>query len=561
MSPEPNPLLRLIPGTPEEWPDPIPIGGGLDALPPFPVDVLPPWARLHAEQVAAELQVPVDLPATLVLVALSTIAAKRAEVWPTRSWREQLCLYLVIALPPGAGKSPAFAQILGPLERLERDLIEDARPRIEEAETRRAVIEKLYRKAVDKGEVTEALTYGDDLRLMKIEAEPRLFVDDVTVEKMGEMLRDQRGRLALVSTEGGLFDQMVGRYSEKVKASLDPYLMMWSGDTVRVDRIGRGSIVIDKPALTIGVTVQPTVLQSLAERPELKGRGLTARFMYCVPQSNVGYRDMSAEARMDPEIAEKYDAGLLALWRRLVPLETPERFELSREAHTAFVVWRQEMETGRRPGGSLVALTEWTTKVESSVLRVAGLLHLADGHGASRLIDANTMDRALRVGEFWITHARAVHEMWGADPLTHVARKILAWIADGELREFSVRDCYAAHRSDIPRADDAVEPLTLLTERGWIQPLFEGPLSVGKRGVPSPRFQVHPEMASHVRHNHVVMRAMCLETKKGDLSLSPYSPNHEEYSPPMSVQTTHNAHDAHDAHEQNVTPRGGDEVF
>lgn len=543
------------------WPAPVPLGGVDGALPTFPLHVYPDWMAAHAAQVATELQVPVDLPAVLGAVALATACAKRADVWITSSWREQLCLYAVVALPPGAGKSPAMKQMLGPLDELERQLIAEAGPRIDEITTRRSVIEKEQRKAIDKGETTLALVKADELRNLTVPPEPRLFVDDITVEKLGEILRDQGGRLALVSTEGGLFDQMAGRYSEKVKANLDPYLQMWSGDTVRVDRIGRGSIVIDNPALTIGITVQPAVLAALAERPELKGRGLTARFMYSLPTSNVGWRNMMAEAQLDERISATYREELLALWRRFHG-SVGERLRLADDARQWFLQWRQALEDERRPGGELVALTEWSTKAESTVARLAGLLHLAHGHAASDPITAATMRNAIEVGEYWIAHAKAVHTLWETDVVLGRARTILAWVGEHDHDEFSVRDCFAGNRATFTKVDEIVEPLALLVERGWLRPLFDGPLVVGKRGVPSPRFAVHPLRSSHIRNNHARMRVMCLVTEKKDLSLS-LSTNTDaadaahdaharmtpESGPGSHAHDAHDRNDAHDAHD------------
>lgn len=519
----------------DDWPDPIPLGGGFDSLPTFPVEVFPDWIADQVRQVARELQVPVCLPAMLAMVALSTCAAKRADVYVTRSWREQLCLYIVVALPPGAGKSPAFNQMLGPLVGLETTMIAEALPRIEEARTRRAIIEKAQRKAIEKGDTTDALMLGDELRGLTIEVEPRLFVDDVTVEKLGIMLREQGGRLALTSTEGGLFDQMIGRYSDKTKASLDPYLQMWSGDTVRVDRVGRESIVIEKPALTIGVTVQPTVLEALRERPELKGRGLTARFMYSMPASNVGFRNMLVDAELDDRVAERYADGMQAMWRALAGHTVPLRLEVTPQAKATFMAWRQLLEDERKPGGSMVALSEWSVKVESSVARTAGLLHLAHGKGGAP-VDSADIAAALAVGEYWITHAQAVHEMWGTDATTHVAQAIVKWLDEAGVTEFSVRDAYNSNRQLMPRADDAVEPLELLVERGWVMPLFDGPIGVGKRGKPSPRFAVHPAISSHVRNNHAVMRFMRLEKQKRSISLSQI----------MNTDTEKSTHDTHE---------------
>ena len=507
----------------DDWPAPIPVGASSELPPAFPVDVFPAWIAEHIVQVANELQVPVDLPAALAVVALAVCCAKRAELRVARVWIEPLCLYIVVGMPPGAGKSPAVRFMLGRLEAHERQLRDAAIPAISEAETKRAILDKAQRRAIEKGETAQALSIGDEMLMLRVPIEPRLFVDDVTIEKLSDLLNEQGGRLALVSTEGGLFDQMAGRYGDKgTKANLDPYLQMWSGDTVRVDRMGRGAVVVERPALTIGLTVQPAVLASLGDRPELRGRGLTARFMFALPPSNVGWRNMViGDGDVDDIIADRYDDQMLALWRKLEGNGTnPVRLNLSVEARERFMNWRQALEVQRRPGGELAQLSEWSTKVESSVARLSGLLHLAHGFNADQVVSDATMAAAITVGEYWIAHAKAVYALWDIDKEAAAAGVVLGWLAEHGQGEVSVRDIYAAHRSLFPRATDVAAPLALLVERGWLRPLFDGPLVVGKRGVPSPRFAVHPRISSYIRNNHARMRELRVEIPKKDLSLS-----------------------------------------
>src|SRR4029453_18915691 len=47
---------------------------------------------------------------------------------------------------------------------------------------------------------------------------------------------------------------------------------------------------VDRPCLTIGLTVQPEVLRGLASRPGFGGRGLLARLLYSLPQRLGGRR-------------------------------------------------------------------------------------------------------------------------------------------------------------------------------------------------------------------------------------------------------------------------------
>ena len=67
----------------------------------------------------------------------------------------------------------------------------------------------------------------------------RLYVDDVTTEKLTSILSDNGGTAAIVSAEGGIFDMLSGIYTKNV--NIDVMLKGHSGDCIRVDRIGRNS--------------------------------------------------------------------------------------------------------------------------------------------------------------------------------------------------------------------------------------------------------------------------------------------------------------------------------
>ena len=66
-----------------------------------------------------------------------------------------------------------------------------------------------------------------------------------------------------MSTEGGLFETLAGRYSQGV-LNIDVYLKGFSGDPLRIDRISRPPQYVPKPVLTLGLTVQPEVIRDIA---------------------------------------------------------------------------------------------------------------------------------------------------------------------------------------------------------------------------------------------------------------------------------------------------------
>src|SRR6266700_4577607 len=120
----------------------------------------------------------------------------------------------------------------------------------------------------------------------------RLLADDATPEILATLLAQQGGRIALLSPEGGVVGQMAGRYSgaRVPGANLGVYLKGHAGDRLRIDRVGRPSEYVARPALTIGLAVQPEVLRTMAEIPELGGLGVLARFLYSLPASRMGAR-------------------------------------------------------------------------------------------------------------------------------------------------------------------------------------------------------------------------------------------------------------------------------
>lgn len=523
----------------DTWEDPIPLGD-TDDIPMFPVEALPDWIADYVESVADEMQVAVDLPAVLALAALAVVnAGYRVEIIPN-GWQERLNIFVVVALPPSSGKSPVLKKMVGVINQHEINERRALEERIEHVTQKRRMTERLMKRAEEKGDGQEARRYLDELLANPLPVVPRWIAGDVTAEALAQLLAEQNGRMALISSEGGPFDIMAGRYSDR--ANLDVYLQAWSGDAMRVDRIGRPPVVIEEPTLTVGLTVQPSVIAGIGANAEFRGRGLPTRFMYSIPVDNVGHRNLMEVRHVDHTLRQRYDDALMAMIRHQ-PADT-QTVKLSDAARQAFFGWRQSLEDRRRLTGDLRPMSEWSTKLESTVCRVAALLALADGMES---VEEHTMNRAVAIGTYWLAHAKIVHDMWEIDPRVANARAILAWAAERRVEEFSVRDVYAAMRKRFPTADDTREPLGLLTERGWIRPLFDGPLVIGRRGVDSPRFSVHPSNLwtsdAHARHARHVLR-----TKKEDSSSSSSS----------YTSTEHNAHDAHDAHDET---RPDDDVF
>jgi replicative DNA helicase len=508
--PTPAPTPPAAPVDPgEPWPDPIPLGADTE-LPPFPLHVLPEWITDQALEVADDIQVPADLPATLALGALATLCATKVKIHVHGRWMEDTNLYLVVAMPPSTGKSPSYKAMVRPVHDLEAEYTRQVRGTVAaNADIIESLEGKIKRiRQADTPDPHELVNLREQLfvAMEQPTKPPKLTVGDATPEALEKLIADNGGRMAVHSTEGGVFGTMAGRYSEKT--NLDVYLQGWSGDKIDTQRIGREGVSTVSAILTMVLTVQPSVIAGLAQKPELAGRGLTARFMYAMPTDTLGYRDLNFYAEPGPAVADTYHHKMMEIGRRMLSWQNPATLGLDHAAATHFADWRARLEVRRQPHGDLRPMAEWSGKLESSVLRTAALLHVAWGNDIGAPVDLTTIARAIEIGEYWIAHAAHVHDVWGTSEGLADARFILKWLKDEGRTSFTNRDLYGANRRRFTKADSTAEGLQLLTERGWIR-VEAAPAEEDGRKTKTTHYGVNPAQAESSAR---VARAQIVET-------------------------------------------------
>jgi replicative DNA helicase len=505
-------------------------------LPPFPLDIFPPWLRSFAEAVTETMQTPPDLAGMLSLSVLSAACARYVAVEAREGWIEPVNVYTVTALPPGSRKSPVFRAMMAPLLAWEQQQCGDARVTIAEHQAAKDVLEQRLetakRKAAAKNKSDdEAMADVNDLARQlaehRIPAMPKLIVDDVTPEPLASFLAEQGGRLAVLSSEGDVFSIMAGRYSSGMP-NIGVYLRGHSGDTLRVDRRNRADH-IDWPALTVGITTQPEVLREFGRNGAFKNQGLLARFFYALPHSTVGERDVNAPP-IPQAIQQTYEAtmrmllayaptmpsshsvntvnyagnvntgnkALIALFK-IIKLKTPSKAILTE--------WLEWLEPQLGKLGAFAAMVDWASKLGGGIVRIAGLLHMASGicrgtQWCHEDIAPQTMIDAIRLAQYLIPHAYAAYAEVGADPLVQQARRIIEWLEQSQVATFAKRDAHRA-LSYFKRAADLDEPLELLVDREYIRPV-EIEVHTGPGRKPSQRYEVNPYVTRGTVRNAIV---------------------------------------------------------
>jgi hypothetical protein len=145
--------------------------------------------------------------------------------------------------------------------------------------------------------------------------------------------------------------------------------------------------------------------------------------------------------------------------------------------------------------GQLGFMADWASKLTGAVLRIAGLLHVADSVAEGyepwhRSIDANVVNRARDVGSYLTFHAIAAIRVMGADPATSDAEYLLAWIRHKSLRSFTAREAHRSAQTRFKRAAELDSALLLLADRGYIR---SRPRSDRRSGRPSEVYAVNPK--------------------------------------------------------------------
>ena len=487
-----KPADTITTTTNPDWPTPTPLKD-VTTLPPFPVGRLPEWIRNQVIQVAEQTRTPTDLAAMCALACLSATLNRKISISITPTYKESANLYLVCAMPPGSGKSPVFTMMLKPFQDYAIELTQQHNDTRGQLEQEHRMLNHDMTIAEKAGDTIKARELRETLELNPLKPAPVLIADDATPEAIAQLLAEQH-RIALLSSEGGLFDMMSGKYSDVTDLAI--YNKGFTSDAYIVNRIGRTQAAITECHIVIGITTQPYVIAQMADNTKLSGTGLASRFMYHIPASNIGHRDFTTDPTHNPAIEHTYNQRMRQIIDDHHSITQPVIKHLSPDAYDIYRRHRQQREQLIAPGQPHDHLAEWNEKLNRAILRTAALLHIAR-HPDDPIIDADAIADALDIATYWTEHAKEAHYLWGADPTLHQAQRILDWIQRQAISECTFRDIYSALRKTFAKAADALPAVNLLIERGWLKQLDTDPkqkISVGQRGKDSPRLAVNPAL-------------------------------------------------------------------
>jgi len=474
-----------------------------DILPEFNCEWLPSDYKGMVVGLSESLQVPLEMAGVAVLIIASLAIQKKFTIHPKPDWYESLNLYSAIIAKPSERKSQTQRAVTEPVYQFEQIENERRQPEITEYQTKKTMLirqkEGLIKAAssiAKKGKdyVTQADIMNIQEQLDNLEEiHPlRLVADDITAEALITLMKQNDERMAIVSSEGGLFQIMAGIYS-KDKSNIDVYLKSYSGDALYVDRKTREPDHLGHPLLTLLLFVQPTVIDEIMQSKEFKGRGLLARFLYVIPKSYVGKRNFDVKA-MDPFTVDSYHGKITNLLKIPVP-QKPGVITLTDEAYQLTKDFFYEIEP--QLVDELEDIGDWAGKLHGQTMRIAGVLHCMRCEDQSDVIpiSSDTMSKAIEMGRYFLEHAKAAYRIMGLSDTEEErdAKYILNRLMTNDFNDFNDKNISKRELLRLCqrfKTSEQMQPgLDELVKRGYVK--IEK-IQTGGKGRPSEAITINP---------------------------------------------------------------------
>jgi hypothetical protein len=511
------------------WPEPRALDDDLPPVASFTAGMLPEPLGSHVVDAARRMDnVAPDFIAASLIVAAGAIIGRRLALRPKArdDWQVTPNLWGANVGPPSSMKTPAQAAGLAAITRLGAEARERFKAKSKDHEL--DAIEKEIRGKHLKDELKKAVKSGDPAAISNIReelaelsesdepTEERVTTSDATVEKLGELLRDNPN--GLLNDR----DELMGWLSALDRAGHEGdrafFLEAWNGDKpYHVDRIGRGSIHIPALCLSIFGGIQPgplmTYVQDALSESE-KADGLLQRFQVLV------WPDTRPYGRVDEPPDPETRGAVFKIFKALATFNAKEfgakldTFEptdpeeesdpegvpfvrFTEDAQAIFDEWRDEFEPRIRSGAYPAAVEAHFLKYRSlfailalifEVLRYVS--HRDEGRDRGA-VGAMSATRAAVWCEYLESHAmRLYHPALMAPVIAAVT--LLDHIEVGDvIHGMKTRDIWRKGWQGLATAEDLRRAVEVLEEHGWVRRETVKPAGGGR---PSEQLHIHPSL-------------------------------------------------------------------
>lgn len=377
----------------------------------FPVDQLPVEVADYIQEGARLLNCD---PAYLALASLVTLGGAVGNSRVCRlngEWIEPSVFWGCLIAENSTLKSPASDKATEPIEELEDGFAEEFSRELEAFEFQMEVIRTSGKSAKAEGD------RDGSLPLLKLPVAKRFKVDDITVEKLGEILYDNSKGLVCIRDElAGWFGSFTRYKAAGIGGTDMPFwLEVFRARSRTVDRKGgnRPSIRIKRAAVSVYGTIQPETIGAIFNDAFFSS-GFVARILFTMPPKprkvfvegsidaavRFSYKEMFRGLYfLDGDLTFKRDRGI-----KFVDF-TPEGIEAWRRFHKE---WSERQYVSFGEIGSSLA------KLEAYCARFAMLFALCDfvsKRAVCEEITAEHVGRAFAMVNWFAVEAERVYSL------------------------------------------------------------------------------------------------------------------------------------------------------
>ena len=503
----------------DAWPAVQVLPGLLPDVPILPATMLPLALRDLADDIAQRMQVPLEYIAIPLLLSAGSLIGRQCGLFPKQhdDWLVIPNLWGAIIGRPGLMKSPSLSQALKPLERLAAQAIEVAQEYAAEQAIAREILDAqiagvkdALKKAAKSSKTDEIEKHAATLQGLQEQLDAltvtvrRFKTNDATIQKLGELLRDNPNGMLLYRDE--LSGWLSSLRQDGREGDREFFLEAWNGDgSYTFDRIGRGMVHVDGLCLSVLGGIQPGKLTKYVYDSCEGGAGddgLLQRFQLLVwPAHEAEFvnidRAPHTEARRQvytlyQRLADLDTHGLGAQQEDYQPLPA---LRFAPDAQALFDTWRVTLETRVRAESlQSPAFEAHLAKYRSLMPSLALIFHLIAEVTETTAATAVSLEAAKLAAawcEFLGTHARKVYAGVLQKDL-QAAHALAEKLRGGTLtHEMTVREVYRNGWALLQTPDDVYGGLRCLERHGWLR-ITE--VSTGHKGRPREVLTFHPTL-------------------------------------------------------------------
>ena len=387
----------------------------------FPLDVLPRKMREIIDEANTTLGFPKDYLAMSMLTAVAAAVGNTHNAEHMAGWQEYCILFVALVGRPGANKSHPLSFAMQPLIDFDAE--------------QSAIFSEAMKRYLAAMELPPKERAANGYETNPTEPRRvRFTMQDVTPEAVHRILSENPRGLCLYADELAGWFKNFNRYNNGSESEF--WMSVFNHKVAMSDRkSSQSGVFIRNPFLCVIGTIQPKVLTDLAAGNR-NANGFMERILYVFPSDQTKPKWNRSRRMPSFDIAAEW-RGILARLIGIVPAVDADGEIISQDvpfssdALDRLYQWQNE-QTDRCNADGSDTLTSIASKLEIYAIRFSLLLALADWACGSekKLIDADTVDKAIRLTEYFRATASKVQGIISEDALTELQLAVLSELPD-----------------------------------------------------------------------------------------------------------------------------------